>query len=147
MKTFWKIFFGSLLAFLVASILTMIIFFSVLGAMIGSSSKGPEPIVRESILKLDFLTPVAEQSQESFTWNQLAGPNFASSISLYNYVRAIDQAAEDPAIKFIYMTPDQPALSQSQLEEIRAALLRFRAARRTLTGESVLSSTASRSFR
>ena len=127
MKTFWKIFFGSLLAFLVASILTMILFFSVLGAMIGSSSKSPEPIVRESILKLDFLTPVAEQSQESFTWNQLAGPNFASSVSLYDYVRAIDRAAEDPAIKFIYMTPDQPVLSQSQSEEIRAALLRFRA--------------------
>ena len=134
MKTFWKIFFGSLLAFLVASVLTMILFFGVIGALIGSNSKGPEPIARESILKLDFLTPVSEQSQESFTWNQLAGPNFASSISLYDYVRAIDRAAEDPAIKFIYMTPDQPVLSQSQSEEIRAALLRFRA-----SGKAVVS--------
>ncbi len=136
MKTFWKIFFGSLLAFLVASILTMIIFFGMIGAIIGSSSKSPEPIAREAILKLDFLTPVSEQSQESFTWSPMAGANYSAGISLYDYVRAIDRAAEDPAIKFIYMTPDQPALSQSQSEEIRAALLRFRASGKAIVSYS-----------
>ena len=134
MKTFWKIFFGALLAFLVASILSMLIFFGILGTMFGGTSQKPQPPTRETILRLDFNIPVDEQSADSFQWNPLAGPNLASSVSLYNYVRAIDRAAEDPAIKFIYMTPDQPVLSQCQSEEIRAALQRFRA-----SGKAVVS--------
>ena len=134
MKTFWKIFFGALLAFLVASILSMLIFFGILGTMFGGTSQKPQPLTRETILRLDFNIPVDEQSADSFQWNPLAGPNLASSVSLYNYVRAIDRAAEDPAIKFIYMTPDQPVLSQCQSEEIRAALQRFRA-----SGKAVVS--------
>lgn len=136
MKTFWKIFFGSLLAFLVASILSMIIFFGIVGAMIGGSSKGAEPITGESILKFSFSASVSEQSQESFSWSPAAGPDFSSAVSLYDYVRAIDRAAEDPSIKFIYMTPDDPMLSQAQAEEIRAALLRFRA-----SGKAIVSYT------
>ena len=126
MKTFWKIFFGCLLALVVASALTMILFFGMIGTLVGSTSKSAEPMAREAILKLDFASPVTEQSQESFTWSPMAGANYSSGIALYDYVRAIDRAAEDPAVKFIYMTPEQPALSQSQMEEIRAALVRFR---------------------
>ena len=136
MKTFWKIFFGSLLAVLVASFLSMLIFFGLVGAVFGGSSQKPQPLTREAILKLDFLSPVAEQSEENFRWNQLSGPDFSNSISLYDYVRAIDRAAEDPAIKFIYMTPDMPALSQSQMEEIRAALQRFRASGKAIVSYS-----------
>ncbi len=136
MKTFWKIFFGSLLAFLVASILTLVIFFGMIGAMIGGSSKGAEPITGEAILKLDFAAPVSEQSQESFRWSPAAGPDFSSAVSLYDYVRAIDRAAQDPSIKFIYMTPEDPMLSQAQAEEIRAALLRFRASGKAIVSYS-----------
>ncbi len=136
MKTFWKIFFGSLLAILVASILMFVIFFGVIGSMMGKASKGAEPMAREAILRLDFLNPVAEQSQENFSWSPVGGADFSSSISLYDYVRAIDRAAEDPTIKFIYMIPDQPVLTQSQAEEIRAALERFRASGKAIVSYS-----------
>ena len=136
MKTFWKIFFGSLLAFLAASILTCFLFFGIIGALVGSSSKSVEPLTRETILRLDFTTPVSEQSNNQLTWNMLATSDLSGSISLYDYIRAIDRAAEDPAVKFIYMTPDEPLLTQSQAEEIRAALLRFRASGKAIVSYS-----------
>ena len=80
----------------------------------------------EKILRLDFSKPVTEQSQESFS---IVGssPSFGTSISLYDMVKAIEAAAEDPQIKFIYMKPENAAtMSLSATEEVRAALSRFR---------------------
>lgn len=136
MKTFWKIFFGSLLAFLAASILMSVLFIGIISALAGGASKGAEPLTREAILRLDFTTPVAERSDSQFRMDLVSGPDISGSLSLYDYVRAIDHAAADPAVKFIYMTPDDPLLTQSQAEEIRAALLRFRASGKAIVSYS-----------
>lgn len=79
------------------------------------------------ILKIDFKSPVMENSDGAFSFDLQSlniGPS--NSISLLSYVRAIDAAAVDPSIKAIYMTPDNINAGISQMEEIRNALLRFR---------------------
>jgi protease IV len=79
------------------------------------------------ILKIDFKSPVMENSDGAFSFDLQSlniGPS--NSISLLSYVRAIDAAAADPSIKAIYMTPDNINAGISQMEEIRNALLRFR---------------------
>ena len=51
-----------------------------------------------------------------------------SSVTLLSYVRAIDAAAQDKNIGMIYMTPDNISAGTAQLEELRAALERFKQA-------------------
>lgn len=82
----------------------------------------------QKILKIDFKSPITEHggsapfSLSSFSFSSLLN----SSASLYGMVRAIDSAAVDPNISMIYMTPCNIQAGLSQMEEIRAALQRFR---------------------
>lgn len=132
MKTFWKIFFGALLGCIAAFVILTFLGIGMLGSLASSlsSEEKETAITKNSILKIDFETPVTEQSTETFNFNMgLTGTsgNVSSSISLLKAVQAIDKAAEDPFIQFIYMTPDQVNMSLSSAEELRAALSRFRA--------------------
>lgn len=82
---------------------------------------------RAKVLKIDFKNPIAERKTggSSLDIKSLinGGP---SSVTLLSYVQAIDAAAEDKNIGMIYMTPENISAGLSQVEEIRAALDRFR---------------------
>ncbi|MBO4571438.1 MAG: signal peptide peptidase SppA [Bacteroidales bacterium] len=128
MKTFWKIVFGSTLGCILASVVGFLLFFSLIGAIAGMAGAGKNaPLPSgEKVLRLDFSKPVTEQGTEGFTMVGM-NPAFGSSISLYSMVKAIEAAAEDPQVKFIYMNTDNCAeMSLASLEEIRTALARFR---------------------
>lgn len=133
MKTFWKIFFGALLGCIAAFIILTFLGIGMLGSLVTSLSAGEKETVaigNNTILKIDFSTPVTEQSTETFNFSLgMTGTSsdVSSSISLLKAVQAIDKAAEDPSIQFIYMTPAQINMSLATAEEFRAALSRFRA--------------------
>ena len=87
---------------------------------LGSSNK-------QKVLKLDFTEQVVERKTSSLDLTGLlSGSLSADQITLLQYVRAIDAAAQDPKISGIYMTPDNQSLGMAGAEEIRAALARFR---------------------
>jgi protease-4 len=48
------------------------------------------------------------------------------SLGIYNAINAINAAAADPAVKFIYMKPDGLSGGTAQIEEFRKALVNFR---------------------
>lgn len=133
MKTFWKIFFGALLGCIAAFIILTFLGIGMLGSLVTSLSAGEKETVaigNNTILKIDFATPVTEQSTETFNFSLgMTGTSsdVSSSISLLKAVQAIDKAAEDPSIQFIYMTPAQINMSLATAEEFRTALSRFRA--------------------
>ncbi len=135
MKDFLKVLLGSFLG----TILAFLIFgFIAIGLLVGIASLGSseEPVIaKESILFLDFKTPITEQKGDKLAVNLLTGNvNVTGSMSLYSFVKAIDVAAEDPGIKFIYMTPETLNMGITQMEEIRDALKRFRA-----SGKAIIS--------
>ena len=86
----------------------------------GSARKG-------KVLKIDFKNPIAERvaGSSSFDIMSIVQGN-PGSVTLLSYVKAIDAAAEDKNISMIYMTPENISAGTAQLEEIRAALERFR---------------------
>ncbi len=137
MKDFLKVllgsFLGTILAFLVFGIFTIIL-------LVGIASLGSydEPIIaKESILLLDFKTPISEQKGDKFTMNPITGDiDMTGSVPLHSFVRAIDIAAEDPGIKFIYMTPENLKMGIAQTEEIRDALKRFRSSGKAIVSYS-----------
>ena len=127
MKTFWKIVLGSLLGCLIAMLICMFILLGMAGSAASASMKGKAAPKTGSVLRIDKTCLVSERATEDFSAMGLMNRSGGSKISLLDAVRAIDAAAEDPAIKFIYMNTDGMMLSTSNTEEIRAALERFRA--------------------
>lgn len=82
---------------------------------------------KAKVLKIDFKNPIAERNTGGSSFDIMSivqgTPN---SVTLLTYVQAIDAAAEDKNIGMIYMTPENISAGLSQVEEIRAALERFR---------------------
>lgn len=128
MKPFGKVVLGGCLGTLLAFILVNLIFFGVIGAALSSVGKESQPSVpRNAILKVDFSQPIAEQGGEKFNFNPLAGSaSMASSLSLLNAIRALEVAATDPQVKFVYLKTDGMEMDIAQAEEFRNALLAFR---------------------
>ena len=82
---------------------------------------------KAKVLKIDFKNPIAERNVGGSSFDIMSiVQGTPSSVTLLSYVRAIDAAAEDKNISMIYMTPENISCGTAQLEEIRAALERFR---------------------
>ena len=127
MKTFWKIVFGSLLGCLIAMLIAMFILFGMATSAASASMKGSTTPKTGSVLRIDKSCVISERAVDDMSVTALMNRTSGSKISLLDAVRAIDAAAADPAIKFIYMNTDGMSLSFSNAEELRAALERFRA--------------------
>ena len=79
------------------------------------------------VLKIDFKNPISERNVGSSSFDVMSlVQGTPSSVTLLSYVKAIDAAAEDKNISMIYMTPENISAGTAQLEEIRAALERFK---------------------
>ena len=128
MKPFWKVVFGGCLGTIIAFLLVNLIFFGVIGSLVSSLGKEEQPSVpRNSILKIDLRQSIQEQGKESFSFNPLAGSaSMSSGLSLLDAIRALDAAAEDPQVKFVYLKADDMNMDIAVAEEFRAALARFR---------------------
>ena len=128
MKPFWKVVFGGCLGTIIAFLLVNLIFFGVIGSLVSSLGKEEQPSVpRNAILKIDLRQSIQEQGKESFSFNPLAGSaSMSSGLSLLDAIRALDAAAEDPQVKFVYLKADDMNMDIAVAEEFRAALARFR---------------------
>ncbi len=128
MKTFFKTVLATIVGSLVAFALCFFLLMGIIGslAMIGSET---EPVVPASaILKVDLKNPISERGNDDpfsnlSSFSMQATPK---SIALLQAVQAIEKAATDPAIKFIYMNLNSVNAGMSQLEEVRSALAKFR---------------------
>ena len=81
---------------------------------------------RAKVLKIDFKNPIAERNTGSSFDIMSMVQGTPNPVTLLSYLEAIDAAAEDKNIGMIYMTPENILAGLSQVEEIRAALERFK---------------------
>lgn len=129
MKEFVKTMLAVICALIVMRVLAMFMFlFMFLSAIVSGVSSSPS-IPKEGVLDINMSEfEIKEQSQE------YAMPNFSAGgmtlpqtqISLMNAVSAIEAAAADPGIKYIFLRPEKATLGLAQAEEFRAALKEFR---------------------
>ena len=134
MKDFVKMTLAVVCGIILVGLICMVIGLGLLGSAIAASSSKPV-LPKSGVLRID-LAKVAfgEQTQED---NPLGDINPASLLSgsmsstavigIWDAVQALDAAAEDPAVKYIYLRTDGSTSSVTALGEIRAALSRFRA--------------------
>ena len=105
MKDFVKFTLASMLGFLIIGI--VMFFFSI--ALIGSLAAlgDTKPVMpREAILKVDMSEIIlSEQTRETDPFSSIQGET-RTNLGIYSAIRAINAAAYDPAIKYLYLKPD-----------------------------------------
>ena len=126
MKDFLKMMFACIAGLLVFCVAA---FFLMTAALIGIAAVGEkQPVMpREAVLQINFdNVTLAEQTQEADPISMFTGGEMSTPLGIYSAITAINAAAEDPAVKFIYMKPDNVSGGLSQIEELRTALKNFR---------------------
>ncbi|HVM90118.1 MAG TPA: signal peptide peptidase SppA [Puia sp.] len=123
MSSFFKMFFASLLALVVV---VLVAFFILLGIIAGLTSQKKSEIGNKAVLVLDLSQQYHEQKQDNLfadfgTENQYDVPG------LYDIIRLLNHAQSDTAVKGIYIKCGADNNGFAASEEIRKALLDFKA--------------------
>lgn len=122
MAGFFKMFFASLLALIIFSVIGFFLFF----VFIAGLAKSDGPVVeKNSVLVINLGTPVMEQEIEN-PLVELTGNIESNSPGLYDIVRLIQKAGKDEKIKGIYLMMGGNPNGFATSEEIRNALIEFK---------------------
>ena len=128
MKAFWK----TVLAVIVGLLLMQFFFFFLFSTIVGMVSLamgGKEDIVVKdnSILVVDLSDPISDKDLhdpfERFDWRKM---ELKTQNNLYNALKAIEYAKDDPQIEGILIRSSGLAMSRTEAQEIRDALKDFR---------------------
>lgn len=125
MKDFLKMTLAAIVGFLVVNVVLLFFSFALLGSLAALGSSQPV-MPRTAVLTLDMSRiAVSEQTTELDPISQIQG-NDISVIGIWDAIQAIDAAAADPAIKYMYLKPDRASGGIAELEELRTAIDNFR---------------------
>ena len=134
-KEFIKWVLAVLCGLFVWGIVKAIFFIMMFGSMAASATSGSGSstiLPKEGVMVMDMsklvITEQSTESMPSLSLNSLSslGGNMTQSIGIYDAVRAIHKAAEDPAVKLILLKTDNLATDITTLWEIRRTLTDFR---------------------
>ena len=124
-------FLRNLLAAILGSFIALGLLFLLAVGMIGALMPAEETVSvsPSSVLKIDLGSTIGEQtvSDPLDVSSIVPFTSSTSSVGILDAVQAIEYAATDPAIKFIYLTNCGSSSGISYMEELRGALDRFRA--------------------
>jgi len=127
MKDFFKSFFATLLALMVAGGLAFVLFFGLL-AVLGSSGKPTVP--GKAVLVFDLDTSLSDGERDTEPGEALSeamGGGGARSQVLPVAIEALDRAASDSRITALFLTGNLQGAGPAQLRELREAIQRFKA--------------------
>ena len=134
MKDFVKMTLAVVCGIILVGLICMILGLGLLGSAVAASS-GKPVLPKSGVLRIDLSkVTFGEQTLESSPFGDMdptallsGGGTSRSVIGIWDAVQALDAAAADPAVKYIYLRTDGNGSSVTALGEIRAALSRFRA--------------------
>ena len=112
----------------VFGVIAIFLMIAIVGAI--ASFGDSQPVMpREAVLSINMSNiMLAEQTKEADPIETLsAGGQSIASLGIWDAINAINAAAADPAVKFIYLKPDGLSGHYAQTEEFRKALQHFRA--------------------
>ena len=126
MKDFVKMTLATLAGLFIFGIAAFFLMIATVGTL--ASFGESQPVMpREGILQINMSSmTLAEQTTEADPFASITGGQTVTPVGIYSAINAINAAAEDPAVKFIYMKPDGAVAGTAQLEEFRNALKNFR---------------------
>ena len=128
MKDFVKTIVAVICAFVIMGILRGIFFLIMLGSMALSGSSTSAVPKTGGVLDLNLSNFTLGEQSQSDPAPSLNSMSFETipTVGIRDAVTALQEAAVDPAIKFVFLRPDDALGGMSQLEELRKALSAFR---------------------
>jgi len=130
MKEFTKMTLAVICGIIVVTVVGIMFLSAIAGASLASSNSHAA-LPAEGVLKIDLSEiTVGEQSVEPlpFSTMSIRGVSLESeTIGIWDAVSAINIAAEDPAVKYIYLKTDGNSTGLANLQEVRHSLANFRA--------------------
>ena len=125
MKEYIKMTLATITGLFLFGFVAMFLFIGMIGALAAVGDTAPV-MPKEAVLAIDFTEmTLAEQTAEADPLTILQGGNI-TPVGIYSAITAINAAAQDPAIRYIYMRPDAASGGIAQIEEFRTALKNFR---------------------
>ncbi|MEO5562162.1 MAG: signal peptide peptidase SppA [Chitinophagaceae bacterium] len=121
MRSFFKIFFASLLALVVFSLLVFFFIISFIGKIASKSESRVDP---KSVLVLDLSQHYAEQTQNN-AFAVLSGDD-KDVPGLYDVIRLLSRAKTDKDISGLYIVSNNNANGFASSEELRNAVIDFK---------------------
>lgn len=127
MKDFVKMTLATLAGLMIFGFVSFFMMFGMIGTLAALGDTQPV-MPREGVLKIDMAEfTLTEQTKEADPFEMLqSGGQTVTPVGIYSAIKAVNAAATDPAIKFIYMKPDATTGGLAQIEEFRHALKNFR---------------------
>lgn len=126
MKEYIKMTLATITGLFLFGFVAMFLFIGMIGAIAAAGDTAPV-MPKEAVLNIDFAEmTLAEQTAEPDPLAMLQGGGEITPVGIYSAINAINAAAQDPAIRYIYMKPDAVAGGTAQIEELRTALKNFR---------------------
>lgn len=133
MRKFFKYVFASMLGFVIAGVVLLVVFFGMLFSLIGSvedqfKQNEKEVVVKSnSVYHLKFNKTIEERASSNPFQNLDLGPlSEESKQSLRYIIQSIEYAATDDNIKGIFIELDGFSGGLASLEEVRNALIEFK---------------------
>ena len=130
MKDFFKIVLASALGFLIANILfsivSIILFFGLMGSVMGDMGKSTFKLKDNSFLHLKLTGDINERVAEDDPFTSLLGSNVPTPMGLNDITNAIRKAKDNDAIRGIYIDSRMFTASTATLAEIRDELVKFK---------------------
>lgn len=127
MKDFVKMTLATMAGLVAFAIVSFFLMIAVVGSLAALGDTQPV-MPAKAVLKIDMSAlTLTEQTQEDDPMAIIQrGGETMKSIGIYSAIKAINAAAKDPAVQFIYLRPDGAMGGFAQFEELRKALMNFR---------------------
>ncbi len=127
MKDFLKMLLASFTATAVYGIIGIMILIGCITGLAGLMEDSLPVMPSKAVLTIDMSTiTLSEQTQEVDLVEVLQGVDAPQPLGILDAVGAINAAAFDPAIQYIFLKPDAVTGGIAQIEELRSALISFR---------------------
>lgn len=126
MKDFVKMTLAVVCGLIVVGVIVFILGFGMLGALVAAGS-GTPAIPKSGVLVMDMSRfAIGERSEGANPLASVTGGSDVNIIGLWDAVQAINAAATDPAVQYIYLKTDGVGGDVASLEELRKSLSLFR---------------------
>ena len=127
MKNFFKTFGAALLAFVVGTVLMVIVTFGFFAGLTASLRPSQPAVPDGAVLRIDFRTGIVNSPDNRIGTIDVNRMEITMPNTLLEAVQAIQLAAADPRISGICIDLDNSGtVSLADLEEIRAELIQFK---------------------
>ncbi|MBR3563138.1 MAG: signal peptide peptidase SppA [Bacteroidales bacterium] len=125
MKQFWKMLLAVICGLLIVNLIVFFIFAGIFGSA-ASGTSGSTVLPRTGVLAIDLSeVTITEQELPADPMAMMQG-QMQTTLGIYKAVQAINIAASDPGVKYIYLKADGSTTGISTIGELRKALDNFR---------------------